>query len=99
MKLTIGTLFAASYALSFAFAHEHREHMLRSSPLAPGPDNPQIQFAPIPQTAVGPTIDPNLGYFLEDLGFGTFWITDGLYQSMFLVSDKSVIVVECVIPA
>jgi len=50
-------------------------------------------FAKLPATAVGPKI-PESGYFYEHLGDGTYWITDGSYQSMFVVSTEGVIVVD-----
>ena len=34
------------------------------------------------------------GYHLESYGGGSYWVTDGLYNSMFLVSDQGVIVID-----
>ncbi|KAJ7048934.1 beta-lactamase-like protein, partial [Mycena amicta] len=34
------------------------------------------------------------GYFVGDLGHGAYWVTDGTYTNMFLVSTHGVIVVN-----
>lgn len=53
-----------------------------------GPDTDNTQFLPVSSAAIEPTIDPQAGYRIEHLGHGTYFVTDGSYQSMFLVSDK-----------
>jgi len=50
-------------------------------------------FAKLPATAAGPSIGPS-GYVVQPLGAGTYMVTDGLYQAMFLVSSAGVIVVD-----
>ena len=50
--------------------------------VAPGPD------------AYGPAPDPEKGYFSEEIADGLYWVTEGVYQAMFLVSDEGVIVVD-----
>ncbi|OZJ04485.1 hypothetical protein BZG36_02671 [Bifiguratus adelaidae] len=54
---------------------------------------PVPTFAPVPTTAMGPPL-PAKGYIVQDLGQGLYWLTDEQYQSMFLVSDQGVIVVD-----
>lgn len=49
--------------------------------------------APIPPNAVGPSI-PASGYLYEEIGDNLFWLTDGLYQMMFLVTDEGVLAVD-----
>lgn len=34
------------------------------------------------------------GYHLGDYGDGAYWVTDGLYNSLFLVSTEGVIVID-----
>lgn len=34
------------------------------------------------------------GYHVGSYGGGAYWVTDGLYNSMFVVSDKGVIVID-----
>jgi len=48
----------------------------------------------VPESARGPAIDPAKGYRLQDLGDGLYMVTEGAYQSMFLVYDKGVVVVD-----
>jgi glyoxylase-like metal-dependent hydrolase (beta-lactamase superfamily II) len=38
---------------------------------------------------------PASGYYVESFGQGTYMVTDGSYQSLFLVSTAGVIVVDC----
>lgn len=47
-----------------------------------------------PASALGPAIDPAKGYRLQDLGGGLYLITDNIYQSMFMVYDKGVVVID-----
>jgi glyoxylase-like metal-dependent hydrolase (beta-lactamase superfamily II) len=48
----------------------------------------------LPAAAVGPAIDPAKGYRLQDLGSGLHMITDNVYQSMVLVYDDGVVVID-----
>jgi glyoxylase-like metal-dependent hydrolase (beta-lactamase superfamily II) len=48
----------------------------------------------IPEAAIGPTIPPEKGYFVEEIGGGLYWITDGSYNTMFLVTDEGVVAVD-----
>jgi glyoxylase-like metal-dependent hydrolase (beta-lactamase superfamily II) len=50
-------------------------------------------YAPLPPTALGPTIGPS-GYDVEAFGGGAYMVTDGSYQALFLVSDRGVILVD-----
>jgi glyoxylase-like metal-dependent hydrolase (beta-lactamase superfamily II) len=49
---------------------------------------------PIPHEAKGPPVDPAKGYRLEPLGDGLYMITDNVYQSMFMVYENGVVVVD-----
>lgn len=70
----------------FTTALSHHGHFIRSD------DVPQ--YAPIPATAVGPVI-PSTGYLVQSFGGGAYVVLDGSYQSLFFVSTKGVIVVDC----
>ncbi len=48
----------------------------------------------IPETAVGPTIPPEKGYFVEEIRGGLYWVTDGTYNIMFMVTDEGVIAID-----
>ncbi|WP_200947026.1 MBL fold metallo-hydrolase [Lysobacter sp. Root494] len=52
------------------------------------------KYIDVPTSAQGPAIDAAKGYRLQDLGSGLYMITDNAYQSMFLVYDKGVVVVD-----
>jgi glyoxylase-like metal-dependent hydrolase (beta-lactamase superfamily II) len=48
----------------------------------------------VPASAQGPAIDPAKGYRLQDFGGGLYMITDNAIQSMFLVYDRGVVVID-----
>ena len=52
------------------------------------------KYMDVSAAAAGPAIDPAKGYRLQDLGSGLHMITDNAYQSMFLVYDDGVVVVD-----
>jgi glyoxylase-like metal-dependent hydrolase (beta-lactamase superfamily II) len=49
--------------------------------------------ANIPAAAIGPTIPPK-GYLVQEIRDGLYWLTDGAYQTMFMVTDKGVVAVD-----
>jgi glyoxylase-like metal-dependent hydrolase (beta-lactamase superfamily II) len=49
--------------------------------------------APVPPTAKGPAI-PKSGYLVEEIADRTYWLTDGLYQMIFLVTPEGVVAVD-----
>ena len=69
---------------------------------APYRDMPRIapigarisHYLPVPQDAKGPAIDPAKGYRLQELGKGLYLITDNAYQSMFMVYESGVVVID-----
>jgi len=50
-------------------------------------------YDPVPATAKGPAI-PSKGYLLQQLGAGLYYLTDGVYQMMFLTTGRGVIAVD-----
>jgi glyoxylase-like metal-dependent hydrolase (beta-lactamase superfamily II) len=52
------------------------------------------KYLDVPSASQGPAIDPAKGYRLQHLGDELYMITDNAYQSMFLVYDKGVVVVD-----
>lgn len=52
------------------------------------------QYLPVPQEAKGPAVDPAKGYRLAELGKGLYLITDNAYQSMFMVYETGVVVID-----
>lgn len=57
-------------------------------------DEDSKMFAALPAAAVGPQIDPAVGYLVEELGRGLYLLNDGVYQMMFLTTGEGVIVVD-----
>ena len=51
-------------------------------------------YLPVPQGDIVPPIDPDKGYRTERLGHGLYMVTDNGYQSMFLVYERGVVVVD-----
>jgi len=41
----------------------------------------------IPEAAKGPAI-PSKGYLVEEIRDGLFWVTEGAYNTIFLVTDE-----------
>lgn len=66
------------------------DHMPEIAPIGVRPD----RYLPVPEADQAPAIDPAKGYRLEQLGRGLFMVTDNAYQSMFLVHDSGVVVVD-----
>lgn len=50
--------------------------------------------AEVPDSAKGPSIDLEKGYLVEEIGDGLYWITDGVYQTMFLTTGEGVIAID-----
>jgi len=48
----------------------------------------------IPIGARGPFIDPEIGYLVWEIKDGIYWITDGMYNSMFLTTGEGVIAID-----
>jgi glyoxylase-like metal-dependent hydrolase (beta-lactamase superfamily II) len=78
MSTTTASATGAAVGARFSLDAEH----VRSRPTAPVPEN-----------AKGPEV-PEEGYVLEEIADGIFWIGDGSYQAMFVVSDEGVIAVD-----
>src|SRR6266496_6838177 len=47
----------------------------------------------IPAIAMGPQI-PTKGYLVQEIRDHLYWVTDGAYDTMFLVTDKGVVAVD-----
>ena len=50
-------------------------------------------MAQIPESARGPAI-PETGYLVEEIRDNLYWVTDGSYNTMFLVTDEGVVAVD-----
>ena len=96
VSLITAVLFVGMFIAS-AGAQNNQE-----SPAAPYEDMPEIvpigvrvsRYMDVPESAKGPAIDPAKGYRIQELGKGLYLITDNAYQSMFMVYEKGVIVID-----
>lgn len=52
------------------------------------------KYMDVPASAQGPAIDPAKGYRRQDLGKGLYMVTEGAYESMFLVYETGVVVID-----
>ncbi len=55
---------------------------------------PTTTTVPLPEAARGVAVDPQKGYWVEELGDGLYFLTDGLYTTMFLTTGRGVIAVD-----
>jgi glyoxylase-like metal-dependent hydrolase (beta-lactamase superfamily II) len=51
-------------------------------------------IAPVPATAHGPEVSPDRGFYCGEIRDGIYWVTEGIYQSMFLTTGEGVVVVD-----
>src|ERR1700678_2905151 len=66
---------------------------LLGQPSAAAATCPPTTTAPVPPPAKGPAI-PTSGYLVEEIAERTYWLTDGLYQMIFLVTAEGVVAVD-----
>jgi glyoxylase-like metal-dependent hydrolase (beta-lactamase superfamily II) len=52
------------------------------------------RYIDAPESAKGPSVDPAKGYRLQRLGRNLYMVTENAYQSMFLVYESGVVVVD-----
>ena len=52
------------------------------------------RYLPVPESAFAAPVDPVKGYRVQELGRGLYMVTDNAYQSMFMVYDKGVVVLD-----
>src|SRR5690348_8031101 len=60
---------------------------------AAGPVCPPGQFAPVPQSALGPPVNAD-GYFAGQIKGDLYWVTDSFYTAMFLTTRDGVVLVD-----
>ena len=53
-----------------------------------------LEVVPLPNTAAGPAIPQEKGYLVEEIRDGLYWVTEGVYNTMFLTTGEGVIVVD-----
>jgi glyoxylase-like metal-dependent hydrolase (beta-lactamase superfamily II) len=90
--------FVGASALLLAIGH-HETFAQNAAPYENMPDVEPIgerisPYLPVPDSAKGTPIDATKGYRTEKLGRDLFMVTDNAYQSMFMVYDKGVVVID-----
>jgi glyoxylase-like metal-dependent hydrolase (beta-lactamase superfamily II) len=65
-------------------------NMPQLAPIGVRPD----RYLPVPTEDIAPPLDPAKGYRLQQLGRGLYMVTENAYQSMFLVYEKGVVVID-----
>jgi len=50
-------------------------------------------FAPVPAEAFGPALNSD-GYFVGQIDGNLYWVTDSVYQAMFLTTREGVVLVD-----
>ena len=73
---------------------EEAEAILGSGVSAAPAASTSTGVAPVPASAYGPPIDPAKGYYVEEINNGLYWVTEGSYTLMFLVTDEGVVIVD-----
>jgi len=87
---------------SMAFAQSSASSVDDAITREPYPQMPSIppigvrtaKYFDVPASAQGPAVDPAKGYRLQGFGSGLYMITDNQIQSMFLVYDRGVVVMD-----
>jgi len=101
-RLLTSIVVAIVCALGTGVRGQSRDSSKEQGAGEPYPNMPSIapigvrlaKYFDVPPSAQGPAVDPAKGYRLEDLGSGLYMITDNAIQSMFLVYDRGVVVVD-----
>ena len=97
---SLATLLALAAFQTCAVTNSHASDAHAES--APYPGMPRIapigvrigHHLPMLERAKGPPVDATKGYRLEQLGTDLYMITDNVYQSMFMVYEHGVVVID-----
>ncbi len=93
LKATLTCLMLGGSAMADGAATQHTGNAVSLDPA-----NPTYfgNFAPeLPSTVARmPTLDPNTGLSVQEVRPGLFYVTDGIYQSAFLVTGSGIVVFD-----
>ncbi|MFI6679640.1 hypothetical protein [Kribbella sp. NPDC050470] len=73
--MSTATASSGETAVALSFSEEARRR--REAPTAP-----------VPEIAKGPEV-PAAGYVMDEIAEGIFWLGDGSYQTMFVVTTRA----------
>src|SRR5215216_6733624 len=101
-RLLIAGLLVAGICAAGSYAQSRDSSSEQGAAGEPYPQMPSVapigvrtgKYMDVPASAQGPAIDPAKGYRLQDLGGGLYMVTDNAYQSMFLIYDRGVVVID-----
>jgi glyoxylase-like metal-dependent hydrolase (beta-lactamase superfamily II) len=100
--LLLSAVFSGGLFLTSSVGQIKSESSTTDADSEPYPDMPDIapigvrvsKYMDVPQSAFGPAIEPAKGYRIQELGKGLYLVTDNAYQSMFMVYEKGVVVID-----
>ena len=98
----VATIAAANLAVIFSINLMATNAAAQTAASVPYENMPKIappgvrigKHIDIPESAKGPPVDPAKGYRIERLGQNLYMVTENTYQSMFLVYESGVVVVD-----
>jgi glyoxylase-like metal-dependent hydrolase (beta-lactamase superfamily II) len=101
-RLLLACLLVATVCASGSFAQSRDSSGEQGTAGEPYPQMPSVaaigvrtgKYMDVPASARGTAVDPAKGYRLQDFGGGLYMITDNAYQSMLLVYDRGVVVID-----
>ena len=64
------------------------------APDIPTPFTHIAKYAPVLEASVGPSIDPDKGYRVQDLGNGAYMVTEGVYQILVLRTREGLVIAD-----
>lgn len=64
------------------------------APDIPTPFTHIAKYAPVLEASMGPAIDPDKGYRVQDLGEGAYMVTEGVYQILVLRTQDGLVVAD-----
>jgi glyoxylase-like metal-dependent hydrolase (beta-lactamase superfamily II) len=70
------------------------KHLATALLLTLGTTAAGLAAAPLPEASKGVAIAPEKGYAVEEISDGLYWVTEGVYTTMFLTTGEGVIVVD-----
>jgi glyoxylase-like metal-dependent hydrolase (beta-lactamase superfamily II) len=102
---TTKTIFACMVAMAsmaLVAPSGFAQYSMEGAPGTPYVNMPEIapigvqigNYIAVPESAKGPDIEGNKGYRIQELGKGLYMITDNVYQSMFMIYESGVVLVD-----
>ena len=86
------SLHQQQYNQSIVSAQQQADN--ETTPLMSNASNITTTAGSIPENARGPTIPQDKGYLVQELGNNLYFLTNGAYNTMFMVTDEGVIAVD-----